>query len=82
MERIILMGGWRFSGYHLEKILDNIGLLIDGCCGCQRILIMPIPRFWIACCAHARSASVEETEADRKRLLRELGRLRRAVSIW
>jgi hypothetical protein len=41
---------------------------------------MPVPRFWIACCAHARAASTEETEADRKRLLRELGRFKRAVS--
>jgi hypothetical protein len=68
------------SGYHLEKILDNIALLIDGCCGRRIILVMPVPRFWIACCALARAASMEETEADRKRLLRELGRFKRAVS--
>jgi hypothetical protein len=68
------------SGYHLEKILDNIALLIDGCRGRRIILIMPVPRFWIACCAMARSASLEETEADMRRLLRELGRFKRAVS--
>jgi hypothetical protein len=68
------------SGYHLEKILENIALLIDGCCGRRIILVMPVPRFWIACCALARAASMEETEADRKRLLRELGRFKRAVS--
>jgi hypothetical protein len=68
------------SGYHLEKILDNIALLVDGCCGRRIILVMPIPRFWIACCSQARSASAEETEADRRRLLRELGRFKRAVS--
>jgi hypothetical protein len=61
-------------------ILDNIVLLIDGCCGRRIILVMPARRFWIACCAQARSASVEETEADRRRLLRELGRFKRAVS--
>jgi hypothetical protein len=68
------------SGYHLEKILDNIALLIDGCCGRRIILVMPIPRFWIACCAQARTASAEDTDADRRRLLRELGRFKRAVS--
>jgi len=67
------------SGYHLEKILDNIALLIDGCCGRRLILVMPVPRFWIACCAQARSASTEETDADRRRLLKELGRFKRAV---
>jgi len=68
------------SGYHLEKILDNIALLIDGCCGRRLILVMPVPRFWIACCAQARSASTEETDADRRRLLKELGRFKRAVT--
>jgi hypothetical protein len=67
------------SGYHLEKILENIGLLLDGCSGRRIILIMPIPRFWVACCAQARLASAEEMEADRRRLLKELGRFRRAV---
>ncbi len=42
-------------------------------------MIMPIPRFWVACCAQARLASAEEMEADRRRLLKELGRFRRAV---
>jgi hypothetical protein len=68
------------SGYHLEKILDNIALLVDGWCSRRIILVMPIPRFWIACCAQGRLASAEETEVDRRRLLRELGRFKRAVS--
>jgi hypothetical protein len=68
------------SGYHLEKILENISLLIDGCCGRRIILVMPFPRFWIACCRLARKGSLEELEADKKRLLRELGRFRRAVT--
>ncbi len=48
------------SGYHLEKILENIGLLLDGCSGRRIILIMPIPRFWVACCARARSGEGED----------------------
>jgi len=67
------------SGYHLEKILENISLLIDGCCGRRVILIMPIPRYWIVCCTQARAATADETEADKRRLLKELGRFRRAV---
>lgn len=67
------------SGYLLDRLLGCLKDLMLGCKGKKTIIVLPMPRYWVPCCDRQPKVSEEEGEADRKRLLKDLGRLKRTV---
>jgi hypothetical protein len=64
------------TGMQLDSLLDCLSLVLEACKGRQVILVTPVPRFWLQCCQkHAHL----QTGEDKERLLKELGKFRRAL---
>jgi hypothetical protein len=67
------------SGYAMELTMDLLKKVMLGCKGRQLILVGPMPRFWIPCCDKLEPGNAGGSTEDRKRLVKELGKVRRAV---
>jgi hypothetical protein len=69
------------TGMQLEVLLENISTVLTACGDRQVIIVTPSPRFWIQCCRrHAPKGDVSQVSEDKERLLRELGKFRRALT--
>jgi hypothetical protein len=64
------------TGMQLDSLLDYLTLVLEACKGRQVILVTPVPRFWIQCC---QKHSHLQKQEDKERLLKELGKFRRAL---
>jgi hypothetical protein len=60
----------------LDSLLDCLTLVLEACKGRQVILVTPVPRFWLQCC---QKHSHLQKQEDKERLLKELGKFRRAL---
>jgi hypothetical protein len=66
------------SGMQLDSLLEYLAVVLKACKAKQVIIVTPIPRFWLQCCIkHFQSGN--QTLEDKERLLRELGKFRRAL---
>jgi len=66
------------TGMQLEVLLENLSVVLVAC-GDRPVVITPSPRFWIQCCRrHAPKGDAAQVKEDKERLLRELGKFRRA----
>jgi hypothetical protein len=64
------------TGMQLDSLLDYLAVVLKACKNRQVIIVTPIPRLWLQCCLkHSQSQTLE----DKERLLRELGKFRRAL---
>jgi len=69
------------TGMQLEVLLENITSVLAVCGDRQVIIVTPSPRFWIQCCRrHAPRGDEAQVREDKERLLRELGKFRRALT--
>jgi hypothetical protein len=67
------------TGMQLEVLLDNITTVLVASGDGQVVIVTPSPRFWIQCCRrHAPKGDEAQVREDKERLLRELGKFRRA----
>jgi hypothetical protein len=67
------------TGMQLDSLLDYLAEVLKACKARQVIIVTPVPRFWLQCCLkHSRAGN--QTLEDKERLLRELGKLRRALT--
>ncbi len=65
----------------LEVLLENLTVVLVACGDRQVVIVTPSPRFWIQCCRrHAPKGDAAQVKADKERLLRELGKFRRALT--
>ena len=53
---------------------------MSACKGRKLILILPMPRYWIPCCEKGKRLDSLESDSEKGRLLKDLGRLRSAIS--
>jgi hypothetical protein len=69
------------TGMQLEVLLDNLAAVLEACGDRQVVIVTPSPRFWIQCCRrHAPKGDAAQVKEDKERLLRELGKFRRALT--
>jgi hypothetical protein len=68
------------SGVLFDRILTLLKDVVSACPGRKLIIVTPMPRFWIPCCEKGRKLDSLENDSDKKRLLKDLGRLRSAIS--
>jgi hypothetical protein len=67
------------TGMQLEVLLENLSVVLVACGDRQVVIVTPSPRFWIQCCRrHAPKGDAAQVKEDKERLLRELGKFRRA----
>jgi len=67
------------SGVLFDRILNLSKDVVSACNGRKLILILPMPRYWIPCCDKGRRLDNVESDTEKRRLLKELGRLRSAI---
>jgi hypothetical protein len=68
------------SGFLLDRILTLLKDIVSSCCGRYLVIVTPMPRYWIPCCPKGKQLDDVERDSDKRRLLRELNRLRAAIS--
>ncbi len=68
------------SGFLLDRILTLLKDDVSSCCGRYLVIVTPMPRYWIPCCPKGKQLDDVERDSDKRRLLRELNRLRAAIS--
>jgi hypothetical protein len=68
------------SGVLFDRILTLLKDVVSACKGRKLILILPMPRYWIPCCEKGRKLDSLESDSEKRRLLKDLGRLRSAIS--
>ena len=68
------------SGVLFDRILTLLKDVVSACKGRKLILILPFPRYWIPCCEKGRKLDSLESDSEKRRLLKDLGRLRSAIS--
>jgi hypothetical protein len=66
--------------YSLDRILTLLKDVVSSCHGRLLFIVTPMPRYWIPCCPKGRQLEDAESDQDKRRLLRELSRLRTAIS--
>jgi hypothetical protein len=65
----------------LEVLLENLAVVLVACGDRQVVIVTPSPMFWIQCCRrHAPKGDAAQVKEDKERLLRELGKFRRALT--
>jgi hypothetical protein len=74
-------GRWRLSlAFLFDRILALLKDVVSACPGKKLVIVTPMPRFWIPCCEKGRKLDSLENDSDKRRLLKDLGRLRSAIS--
>jgi hypothetical protein len=68
------------SGVLFDRILALLKDVVSACPGKKLVIVTPMPRFWIPCCEKGRKLDSLEHDSDKRRLLKDLGRLRSAIS--
>jgi hypothetical protein len=68
------------SGFLLDRILTLLKDVVSSCIGRHLVIVTPMPRYWIPCCPKGRQLDEAGSDTEKRRLLRELGRLRTAIS--
>jgi hypothetical protein len=64
------------TGMQLDSLLDCLAVVLEACRARQVIVVTPFPRFWLQCCL---KDSQHQQHEDKERMLRELGKFRRAL---
>jgi hypothetical protein len=64
------------TGMQLDSLLDCLAVVLEACRSRQVIVVTPVPRFWLQRCL---KHSQHQQHKDKERLLRELGKFRRAL---
>jgi hypothetical protein len=67
------------SGVLFDRILTLLKDVVSACKGRKLILVLPMPRYWIPCCEKGRRMDRVESDSEKRRLLKDLGRLRSAI---
>ena len=67
------------TGMQLDRMMENLEIILKGCGGRKVVLVTPTPRFWIPCCVKHIKGKIADMDEDRRRILRELGKLRRTI---
>jgi len=67
------------SGFQLDNLLSNLKSVLTACGKRQVTVVCPVPRFWLRCCDKQDQGTVEVIEQDRKRVLREINKLRKGI---
>jgi len=65
------------SGYHLDRLLENLEGVMLAWTGKLLLIVLPIPRYWIPCCKVKSTGNTEEAKLS---LLNDLGNFRRKVA--
>jgi hypothetical protein len=66
------------TGMQLDSPMDYLAVVLKACKSRQVVIVTPIPRFWLQCrLKHSQAGN--QTQEDKERLLREQGKLRRAL---
>jgi hypothetical protein len=68
------------SGFLLDRILTLLKDVVSSCNGRFLVIVTPMPRYWIPCCPKGKQLDEAGSDSDKRRLLRELSRLRAAIS--
>jgi hypothetical protein len=68
------------SGFLLDRILTLLKDVVSSCTGRILVIVTPMPRYWIPCCPKGKQLDEAGSDSDKRRLLRELSRLRSAIS--
>jgi hypothetical protein len=68
------------SGVLFDRIFTLLKDVVSACKGRKLVLILPMPRYWIPCCEKGRRLDSLESDAEKRHLLKDLGRLRSAIS--
>jgi hypothetical protein len=64
------------TGMQLDSMLACLAVVLEACWSRQVIIVTPVPRFWLQCCL---KHSQHQQHEDKERLLRKLGKFRRAL---
>jgi hypothetical protein len=67
------------SGSLMDRSMGFLKEIIMSCKGKELIVVTPMPRFWLPCCAEFSRLAGTGFDADKARLLKEIGKLRRAI---
>jgi hypothetical protein len=68
------------TGFIMDRIMKQLEELMLACKGRILIIVTPMPRYWLPCCDKQVGLDRTELDGDKARLLREIGRFRRAIS--